>query len=156
MAGAAAAARRPAALLAGNLAIGLTGYSEGVRQALYRHHANTSGFRIVAKSPTYEEDYRRSVFCAAPLGEGWGIRLTWALAHGCIPVLFRSARGARQFFDDVLDYDAFSITVEPADIPKLRDTLAAVPEAARARCALGWRHTTGYCFGSAHTAKRTT
>ena len=54
-----------------------------------------------------------------------------ALLLGCIPVLFRSARGARQFFDDVLDYDAFSITVEPADIPKLRDTLAAVPEARR-------------------------
>ena len=63
-------ARRLALLFfAGNLAIA-AGYSEGVRQALYRHHANTSGFRIVGvrrrggRSPLGA--------CAAPLGEGGG------------------------------------------------------------------------------------
>ena len=65
-------------------------YSEGVRQALWHHHHNRSGFKVVSQSATYKSDYLTSQFCAAPLGEGWGIRLTWAIAHGCIPVLFAS------------------------------------------------------------------
>ena len=56
-----------------------------MRQALWplRDHP---GFKLVASSKTYTQDYRRARFCAAPLGEGWGIRLSWAVASGCIPV----------------------------------------------------------------------
>ena len=44
-------------------------YSEGVRQALWHHHHNRSGFKVVGKSATYTQDYLTSQFCAAPLGE---------------------------------------------------------------------------------------
>ena len=73
-------------------------YSEGVRQALWHQHHDRSGFKVVSKSATYKQDYLTSQFCAAPLGEGWGIRLTWALAHGCIPVLFASE--VRRFWSE--------------------------------------------------------
>ena len=41
-------------------------YSEGVRQALWHHHHNRSGFKVVGKSATYKQDYLTSQFCAAP------------------------------------------------------------------------------------------
>ena len=86
------ARRRIVFFFAGNFALSdvAGAYSEGVRQALWRHHSQRVGFRVVEKSDTYRQDYRASTFCAAPLGEGWGIRLIWALSMGCIPVLFTS------------------------------------------------------------------
>ena len=103
---------------AGNLNLADTSgaYSEGVRRQLWLHHSNTSGFRIVPNSASYRDDFRRSVFCAAPLGEGWGIRLIWAVAFGCIPVLFQSS--VKQFFDDTLPYERFSLTVSLDGAPK--------------------------------------
>lgn len=33
------------------------------------------------------DDMRRSVFCLAPTGQGWGVRLKQAIFAGCIPVV---------------------------------------------------------------------
>ena len=35
-------------------------YSEGVRQALWHHHHNRSGFKVVSKSAAYKQDYLTS------------------------------------------------------------------------------------------------
>jgi len=104
-------------------------YSEGVRQALAAAHANSPGFKIVRQSATYITDFQSAAFCAAPLGEGWGIRLIWAVAYGCIPLLFRSS--VRHFWDDVLPYETFSLTVDPKDIPQLPRILGGVSAARR-------------------------
>ena len=87
--------RRTLLFFAGNVPSGPyelgKGYSQGVRQALWKHHAATPAFTIVERTPDYVQEFQRARFCAAPLGEGWGIRLTWALAYGCIPVRPASA-----------------------------------------------------------------
>lgn len=127
---------------AGNMNLADTSdhYSEGVRRRLWLHHANTSGFRIVERSATYVDDYRRSVFCAAPLGEGWGIRLVWSIALGCIPVVFASR--VRQPWDDLVEYGDFSVRVRRDQIPSLPSLLRAIgePELARLRRGLAVRH----------------
>eukprot|EP00965_Chrysotila_dentata_P182980 6042430-Pleurochrysis_carterae.AAC.4 len=97
---------------------------QGVRRRLWIHHAQTPNFKIVPGSKTYREDFQRSLFCAAPLGEGWGIRLTWAVAYGCIPVVFRSR--VRQFWDDRLTYTDFAVLVSKAEIPYLDRVLGNV------------------------------
>ena len=110
-------------------------YSEGVRQALHHHHRDRAGFRLVAKSATYRQDYLSSQFCAAPLGEGWGIRLSWAVVYGCIPVVFSSE--VHHFWGHALHYDQFAVVVDKPDIPKLHTILAAIGPAQRRRLRAG-------------------
>ena len=53
----------------------------------------------------------------------------WAVASGCIPVLFRS--NTHDFWSGLLDHSAFALVVEPADIPRLDELLRAVTPARR-------------------------
>jgi len=150
------AARTNTLFFAGNLLLAdkVGTYSEGIRQALWHNHHDRSGFKIVHKSTTYKLDYRTSQFCAAPLGEGWGIRLTWALAHACIPVVFASqvqrfwsglqTRSKKALWSDELlyampelHYDQFAVVVDKADIPRLHTILAAIGPAQRNRLRAG-------------------
>ena len=151
------AARTNTLFFAGNLNLAdkVGFYSEGVRQALWHHHHDQSGFKIVPRSPTYKLDYRTHQFCAAPLGEGWGIRLTWALAHACIPVVFASEvqsfwsglqsrslgtpvwNGQQVHAVPEIYYDQFAVVVEKTDIPRLHTILAAIGPAQRNRLRAG-------------------
>ncbi|PNH09581.1 hypothetical protein TSOC_003811 [Tetrabaena socialis] len=77
-------------------------YSGGVRQALAEHlkgllasAGNFSDIKFIDGGvPDYEQLYLRSKFCLAPHGSGFGVRLTLAMAHGCIPVIIQPSRVA--------------------------------------------------------------
>ena len=53
---------------------GVLCYSQGVRAAVFAHHANRSRFCLAMRLPS--ELYTRSRFCLAPSGEGFGDRLS--------------------------------------------------------------------------------
>jgi hypothetical protein len=46
-------------------------------------------------------------YCLAPYGWGWGMRLSQVILSGCVPVIIQPH--VFQPFEDVLDYDAFSV-----------------------------------------------
>lgn len=111
-----------------DLALAREAYSEGVRQLLWKHHRTRAGYKIVERSPSYRTDWSRSRFCSAPLGVGWGVRLAWAVGGGCVPLLASSH--VSQWFDDALEYDAFSLRgVDKMRLPALPALLASVPAA---------------------------
>jgi hypothetical protein len=46
-------------------------------------------------------------YCLSPYGFGWGIRTAQAVVAGCVPLVIQPH--VFQPFEDVLDYDAFSV-----------------------------------------------
>ena len=109
---------------------GVICYSQGVRLALFSHHANrTAGFCLTGRAP--DEYFLRSRFCLAPSGEGFGNRLMLAMAAGCVPLIIQPA--VRMPFDDVLPYHAFAVRVGADAIPRLPELLASVSDAEHAR-----------------------
>lgn len=104
-------------------------YSEGVRQLVWKHLRSTNGFRVVPRSASYTDDWADAKVCLAPMGVGWGIRLLWAVAAGCVPLIASSQ--VAPWFDRALPWDQMSILGVPK--PALRflpTTLAATPDAA--------------------------
>mmetsp|Transcript_40415 Transcript_40415/g.94323 ORF Transcript_40415/g.94323 Transcript_40415/m.94323 type:complete len:583 (-) Transcript_40415:14-1762(-) len=95
------------------------GYSEGVRQLVWKHLRHREGYLIRRRSATYARDWSQSKWCLAPTGVGWGVRLVWAVAAGCIPILASSEVSA--WFDDVLPYDSFALRALP------KEALPALP-----------------------------
>ena len=66
---------------------------------------------IVLSSKTYLRDYTledlpQGKICLAALGQGWGIRLIWSLAAGCIPLLPTSE--VQYTFGGALNYSKFA------------------------------------------------
>ena len=122
-------------------------YSEGVRQLVWKHlrrhrSASTTAaavaaaaaaaagrYLIVPRSPSYLTDWGDSQVCLAPMGVGWGVRLLWAIGGGCVPLLASSE--VASWFDDALDYRAFSLVGVPkAALPTLPTLLERLGAAA--------------------------
>lgn len=101
---------------------GVKCYSQGVRAAVYAHHANRTGFCLAARLPS--EVYTQSRFCLAPSGEGFGDRLSLSMLSGCVPLIIQPS--VRQPLDDVLPYDEFSLRLGADAIPTLHERLARV------------------------------
>lgn len=77
----------------------------------------------------YVADMRRSVFCLAPSGHGYGVRLTTAVLTGCIPVVIQPS--VHMPLDDVLPYWEFSVRLRFEEAPNIVSILRAIiPEAA--------------------------
>lgn len=66
-------------------------------------------------------------FCLAPYGHGWGMRLPQAVLAGCVPVVIQEH--VFMPYEDVLPYDEFSLRLNNADLPKLREILRGVSDA---------------------------
>eukprot|EP00898_Chlorokybus_atmophyticus_P003505 jgi/Chlat1/4155/Chrsp27S04260 len=117
-------------------------YSDGVRQEVKRLFEKEPDFKVVRWSNDAGLDMRTSLFCLAPTGHGWGIRLPMAVLQGCIPVIIQD--DTMQYFEDILPYEDFSLRVAQKDIPKLPTILRAVPpeEIARKQAMLArvWRY----------------
>ncbi|KAI8466470.1 MAG: exostosin family-domain-containing protein [Monoraphidium minutum] len=132
-AGAAAAAPPRSTLLffAGNPGTEEVAYSGGVRQDMFRLFSNATGTGVTlvagGMAPgAYEAAMRGARFCLAPYGYGWGIRLSEAVALGCVPVIVQD--GVLQpHEDDGLPYHDFSLRLPRAALPALQATLAALP-----------------------------
>lgn len=109
--------------------LGAEAYSEGVRQLVWKHLRSAAGFRVVPRSATYADDWADAKVCLAPMGVGWGIRLLWAVAAGCVP-LMASSRVA-PWFDRALPWEQMAILGVPKqDLQRLPTTLAALPDGA--------------------------
>lgn len=105
--------------------IGIT-YSQGVRQAVFAHYANRTGWcvsRSVKKGLSVQR-WQRSRFCLAPTGGGFGDRLTQAMRYGCVPPIIQPI--VTQPLEDILPYETFSLRVGLDDVPGLPEILGAV------------------------------
>ena len=107
---------------AGGVHFNQMNYSGGARQALFTHlHSLQPPPDDVVVSKTrlheYEAMFLRSKFCVAPHGAGWGLRLSWAMANGCIPVIIQNQ--VFQPFEELLPYEEFSVRLGVKDVPKI-------------------------------------
>ncbi|CAI5466788.1 unnamed protein product [Closterium sp. Yama58-4] len=69
-----------------------------------------------------DQDWQHSVFCICPPGHSqWTSRPFKALISGCIPVTF--FREHDNPWQDTLNYDAFSVNIDPDDVPRMRERL---------------------------------
>ncbi|CAI5987024.1 unnamed protein product, partial [Closterium sp. NIES-64] len=69
-----------------------------------------------------DQDWQHSVFCICPPGHSqWTSRPFKALISGCIPVTF--FREHDNPWQRSLNYDAFSINIDPDDVPSMRASL---------------------------------
>ncbi|KAJ8775154.1 hypothetical protein K2173_020158 [Erythroxylum novogranatense] len=81
---------------------------------------------VISRKMTYVQHMKSSRFCLCPRGyEVNSPRIVEAIYYECVPVII-----ADNFvlpFDEVLDWNAFSIVVPEKDIPKLKEILMAIP-----------------------------
>ena len=103
-------------------------YSQGVRQQIWTlyHNRTADGYQIHERVGNMGDEMRRSRFCLAPSGHGWGIRIVHAVAAGCVPVVIQD--GVHQPYDDVLPYDAFSLRLPQSDVAQLDAVLRGVSD----------------------------
>lgn len=102
-------------------------YSQHVRQDVAQLFSNVSGFVVSGEKQSdaaYMDSLRSAVFCLAPSGYGYGVRITFAMLTGCIPVIIQD--GVRQPLDDVLPYWKFALRIPQKEIPNLERILRAV------------------------------
>ncbi|KAL4427764.1 hypothetical protein ABPG75_001853 [Micractinium tetrahymenae] len=104
-------------------------YSGFARQLLHNltREWNDPAFEFVEGGvPDYEQRLRSTKFCLAAYGHGWGNRLLQAMMTGCVPVIVQEH--VLQFYEDVLPYELFSIRLNNADLPQLREILRSVTD----------------------------
>ncbi|GAX80858.1 hypothetical protein CEUSTIGMA_g8293.t1 [Chlamydomonas eustigma] len=118
---------------AGGVREGDPSYSGGVRQAVHQmlkamdeapglNHSDV--VFIDGHTSRYRELYLTTKFCLAPHGAGFGIRLSMAVVHGCIPVVIQDH--VFQPFEDIIPYEEMSVRIAKRDIPDLIPILRAI------------------------------
>lgn len=83
-------------LRAGGIRADNPSYSGGVRQQLWRMFGDGSNPQVlIHQGALLPGEYARmlntSKFCLAPSGYGWGIRLNYYMASGCVPVIIQAS-----------------------------------------------------------------
>jgi hypothetical protein len=77
-------------------------------------------------SRDYIADLQRSVFCGVLPGNGWG-HIEEPVIHGCIPVIVMPEIHVQ--LEGQLDLSKFTIRIDRSELPRLVETLRAVPPA---------------------------
>jgi len=122
---------------AGGVREGDHAYSGGVRQAVNKLMLHLKGLPegkynisdvvfIEGSTPDYRKLYNTTKFCLAPHGAGFGIRLSIAMVHGCIPVVIQDH--VFQPFEDIIPYEDMSVRIAKKDIPDLIPILRSITE----------------------------
>lgn len=133
---------------AGRVAFGAKLVSGGARQAVadvLKAHSDDPEYKDVVfkigQVGNYKEMFQTSKFCLAPYGYGWGLRLTIAVMHGCVPVITQDH--VWQSFEELLPYASFSVRISNADVPNIVSILRAYSQeqvdAMRLALAQHWR-----------------
>lgn len=112
-------------------------YSGGARQAVWQYLKDlkegpnkdnyTDVHFVEGRVANYADLHRRSKFCLAPHGAGFGIRLTIAMAHACIPVIVQDSVWQPYESDGLLPYAEFSVRLGKADVQHLVPILRSLP-----------------------------
>eukprot|EP00955_Chlamydomonas_euryale_P045560 353182-Chlamydomonas_euryale.AAC.52 len=114
-----------------------THYSGGVRQAIAEMLKQTFNVDkldgqyddvvfIHGSTDNYRELYNTTKFCLAPHGSGFGIRLSIAMVHGCIPVIIQDH--VYQPYESIVPYDEMSVRIAKSEIPDLLPILRGISE----------------------------
>lgn len=104
-------------------------YSGGVRQYVAEHIANKPGYRITGvRSGSYLQDLGASKFCLCPEGwHPWSPRPVYSVLLGCIPVVVSDRQELP--LSNLIDWDAFTVWIRPADIAGMDAVLRAISDA---------------------------
>merc|ERR1711871_804212 len=70
---------------------------------------------------------RNATFCGAFPGDGWSGGISSAVFAGCVPVIVMD--GIEMPFENVLNYDSFSVRIAEAEIPNLPNLLRGISPA---------------------------
>ncbi|KAK3248433.1 hypothetical protein CYMTET_42103, partial [Cymbomonas tetramitiformis] len=97
---------------------GMPMYSHGVRQRLQLRYSNESDMFISRSGG----NSLKAVFCLAPAGLGFGVRVAHSVADGCIPVIIQD-NVTQPYEGDFLPYSLFSVRIAEADIERTREIL---------------------------------
>ncbi|GFR49821.1 hypothetical protein Agub_g11761 [Astrephomene gubernaculifera] len=110
-------------------------YSQGVRQALHKLFGPGGKYDpegpnarpdiiITGPVPHAADEMVKAKFCLAPMGAGWGIRLSRAVLVGCVPVVIQDH--VYQALWDVVPFEDFSIRISRHDLHMLVELLDMV------------------------------
>lgn len=84
-------------------------------------------FRRANTNMTYVEHMKRSKYCICPRGyEVNSPRVVEAIFYECVPVII--ADNYVPPFFEVLNWEAFSVTVPEKDVSRLKEILVSIPE----------------------------
>lgn len=142
-------------IFAGGIRLQEPDYSGGVRQALFNLFGDGHDPQVLVHEghiDHYHELLESSRFCLTPSGHGWGMRIAFAAAANCVPLIIQD--GVFQPYEDLLPYETFSVRLQLSDIPNIVRILKQVtPEEhlamrralARIHTSFGWdEHGTAY------------
>ena len=108
-------------------------YSLGIRQAVWRLHGRHPLVRfnanVTGRPRSYPAEMRASEWCLTSPGMGFGVRIVYAVAAGCLPVVVRPGQ-LRLPYEPELDYEGFAVTLPFRDIDSLPAILGAMSDAA--------------------------
>lgn len=100
-------------------------YSQGVRQAVFKHWHDKDDFLISEQGQGNEVIFGDARFCLCPSGDGYGVRHFKAIAiAGCVPLIIQPS--VRNAFDEMLPYKKFALLAELDDVPRLDEILKGV------------------------------
>ncbi|KAI3973582.1 hypothetical protein MKW92_033308 [Papaver armeniacum] len=115
-------------------------YSMGIRQKLAEEFGSTPDRNgkfgrqraddvvvTPVRSVHYHKELSSSIFCGVLPGDGWSGRMEDSVLHGCIPVIIQD--GIFLPYENVLNYQSFSIRISEDKIPDLIKILRGFNEA---------------------------
>ncbi|WJX32777.1 hypothetical protein P8452_21064 [Trifolium repens] len=102
-----------------------------IRPILFQHWKNKDKdvlvYEKLPKNVSYHETMKMSKYCICP--SGWEVaspRIVEAIYAECVPIII-----SQQYvlpFNDVLNWDSFSVQIEVSEIPKLKEILLGISE----------------------------
>lgn len=100
--------------------------SQQDKQGLLGRQAAVDVVVQAQRSAEYKRELSRSRFCGVLPGDGWSGRMEDSILNGCIPVIIQD--GIHLPFENVLNYESFTLRIAEDDIPQLITILKSINE----------------------------